>query len=238
MNINKIINLIENFAPPVTQENWDCSGYQILNKSINKDVKKVLLCLSFTENVIEQAITNGCDLIIAHHPLFFIPFNFNKNIPIYSAHTNLDKANGGTTDTLIKILGFNEAQKIGDFLRLVELQDGITLSDFINLVKVKLKIEHLKIVNNKNINGTTILNKIAFCAGSGTEFLTEAQNSGAYIFVTGDVKYHTALDSNVIIFDVGHFESERPVLNTIKELIKPLNVEVIIADEKSPFINY
>lgn len=230
MQVEEIVQKIEAIAPLETQESWDCSGWQIY---YSKDVKKVLLCLSVTQNIIEQAVEKNFDMIIAHHPLFLIPFEFNKTIPIYSAHTNLDKAEGGTTDTLIKILGFNKAQKIGDFLRLIDLKQEITLDYFINLIKQELDLKTLRVVNNFNRQN---IKKIAFCAGSGGDFLAEAQNV-ADAFVTGDVKYHTGLDSNVIIIDVGHFESEYPVLEEIKKLLGS-NIEVAFADEKSPFITY
>lgn len=233
MQIGEIVNLIENFAPLESQENWDCAGYQL--DFGKRDIKKVLLCVSVTENIINQAIEKHCDMIIAHHPLFFIPFSLNKDISVYSAHTNLDKADGGTTDSLIKLLGFSKAEKIGDFLRVVELQQEILLDAFINLLKDNLKLENIRVVNNFNKQK---ISKIAFCAGSGADFLNEAERASADIFVTGDVKYHQALESNVIIADVGHFESEHPVLVTIKELLEPLRIEVVIAEEKSPFINY
>jgi GTP cyclohydrolase I len=240
MNINKIINIIEFFAPPETQESWDCSGWIVDLRT--KEVKKVLLCLSVTENILAQAIAGRFDMIISHHPLFSVPLNFNKNIPIYCAHTNLDKAQGGTTDTLIDILGFNsnKAQNIlnidgGDFLRLVELEKEIPLDNFINNLKIKLNLKTLRVVNN--LNKQTV-KKIAFCAGSGADFAPAAREIGADILVTGDVKYHTALDSRVIITDIGHFESEHPVLNSLRNLLKNAELEVKIADEKSPFINY
>lgn len=237
MEVKKIIELIENFAPLELQESWDCSGWQI--KIAINDVKKVLLCLSVTQNIINQAVEKNCDLIISHHPLFFVQFAFNKGISIYSAHTNLDKADGGTTDTLIKDLGFGKAQKeileVGDFLRLTELKEEILLDDFVCLLKTKLNLENIRVVNNSNKQK---IKKIAFCAGSGADFIGEAQGLDADIIVTGDVKYHTALDNDIIIVDIGHFESERPVLKTIENLLKPLNIEVIIAYEKSPFINY
>lgn len=235
MEIKKITDLIENFAPLEFQEAWDCCGFQI--DFGQREIKKILLCLSVTQDIINQAVVGNFDMIIAHHPLFFIPFKFNKNIPIYSAHTNLDKAEGGTTDTLIEVVGLSEAQKIavGDFLRLVEFKEQIQLEDFVKLLKEKLNIENLRVVNNLN---QTKISIIAFCAGSGAEFLQEAEKAKADAFVTGDVKYHTALESNVIIIDAGHFESERPVLKTIKKILEPLNLEVVEADEKSPFINY
>lgn len=237
MEISKIIELIEKFAPLEFQESWDNSGSQI--DFGNKDVKKILLCLTITQNIINQAIEKKCDMIVSHHPLFFIPFSFNKNIPVYSAHTNLDKADGGTTDTLIELLNLNEVQKridkIGFFLRLVELEREISLDEFIKNLKEKLNLKNIKIVNNCDKQK---IKKIAFCAGSGADFVYEAEKIGADIFVTGDVKYHTALESNVIIADVGHFESEYPILGKIKSLLKPLGIEVVIATEKSPFINY
>lgn len=246
MEMKRITDLIENFAPLELQEAWDCSGWQI-SFGVEIDAKckvqnakgsnKILLCMSVTQDIINQAVAGNFDLIISHHPLFFTPFEFNKNIPIYSAHTNLDKAKGGTTDTLIEVLELDGAQKIaeGDFLRLVEIKEPIQLEYFIKLLKEKLNIENLRVVNNLN---ATKLSKIAFCAGSGADFLQAAENAKAEAIVTGDVKYHQALESNVIIIDVGHFESERPVLKTIKKILAPLNLEVMEADEKSPFINY
>lgn len=235
MEMNRITNLIENFAPLELQEAWDNCGFQV--DFGKREIKKILLCVSVTHDIINQAVAGNFDLIISHHPLFFIPFEFNKNISIYSAHTNLDKAKGGTTDTLIDILELNEAQKIaeGDFLRLIEIKEPIQLEDFIKLLKDKLNIENLRVVNNLNVKE---FSKIAFCAGSGMDFLKDAENAKADAIVTGDVKYHQALESNVIIIDVGHFESERPVLKTIKKILEPLNLEVMEADEKSPFINY
>lgn len=237
MDIKEITNLIEKFAPLELQESWDNCGFQIDLKI--KDIKKILVCLSVTENVINQAVEQDCNLIISHHPLFFIPFNFYRKFSVYSAHTNLDRTIGGTTDTLINLLDLNiqkfENLNNTDFPRTIDLKEEILLHDFIKLVKNKLNIETVRVVNNHN---KKTVKRITFCAGSGASFANEAQKLGADVFVTGDVKYHDALDSNVIIIDVGHFESERPVLKTIKNILEPLNLEVIIADEKSPFINY
>ena len=71
---------------------------------------------------------------------------------------------------------------------------------------------------------------IGFCAGSGSEFLEETK---AECFVTGDLKYHTVCETDKIVFDIGHFESE--IL--IKEKFKKITgIEGVFANEKSPFI--
>lgn len=238
MEIEKITNLIEEFAPLELQEGWDCCGFQIDLKK--KNINKILLCISATEQIINQAIEKNCDLIIAHHPLFFIPFSFNKGIQIYSAHTNLDRTAGGTTDTLISSLQLDcklisDEHKPHQFVRGIELKDKALLDNFTKILKEKLGLESLRVVNNHNKQK---IKRIVFCAGSGADFIEYAKQVDADVFVTGDVKYHTALDSDVIIIDVGHFESERPVLRTLEKLFKTLDIGVTIADEKSPFIIY
>lgn len=223
MNKYEIVKRLEEFAPPELAEDWDCSGW--IAETNKKEIHKIMLCLTVTEDIIRQAKAQNCDMIISHHPLFFVPTEW-KNIDIYSAHTNLDRTNGGTTDTLIKTLGLDVSQT-GDFLRYVE--KTLTLEE---LKKLLLKISpNLRYVNNRKVE---ILNKIAFCAGSGSEFIQEAYENGADALVTGDIKFHTALDSPIVLFDIGHFESEILVLQVFEKLLA--DVETIRADEKSPFI--
>ena len=64
-----IISKIEKYASLELAEPWDNSGWQI---NLNHDyTNKVLVALSMTKDVLEQAITNDCDLIITHHPMIF-----------------------------------------------------------------------------------------------------------------------------------------------------------------------
>ena len=223
MNKYEIVKRLEEFAPPELAEDWDCSGW--IAETNKKEIHKIMLCLTVTEDIIRQAKAQNCDMIISHHPLFFVPTEW-KNIDIYSAHTNLDRTNGGTTDTLIAALGF-EISQTEDFLRYVDKTLSVE-----ELKKLLLKISpNLRYVNNRKVE---ILNKIAFCAGSGSEFIEEALSNGADALVTGDVKFHTALESPMVIFDIGHFESEILVLQVFEKLLP--DVETIRADEKSPFI--
>lgn len=224
MNKYEIVKRLEEFAPPELAEDWDCSGW--IAETNKKEIHKIMLCLTVTEDIIRQAKAQNCDMIISHHPLFYVPTEW-KNIDIYSAHTNLDRTNGGTTDTLIKTLSL-EVSQTQDFLRYVN--KTLTVEE---LKKLLLKISpNLRYVNNKKVK---TLNKIAFCAGSGSEFIQEAYENEADALVTGDIKFHTALDSPIVLFDIGHFESEILVLQVFEKLLP--DVETIRADEKSPF-NY
>lgn len=229
MNKYEIIKRIEKFAPLETQEKWDCSGWLV--ETENQDIKKIMLCLTVTDDVVRQAREQNCDMIVSHHPLFNVSIKY-KNIDIYCAHTNLDRAKGGTTDTLIKTLGlakFIVANSGGGFVRYINYETS--LQDFVKRLK---KISpHLRYVNNK---GVTKLKRIAFCAGSGTEFIQEAFENGADALVTGDLKFHTALDSPIVVFDIGHFEGEILALPVFEQIIGD-KVEFVYAKEKSPFIS-
>lgn len=236
MNKYEIIKKIENLAPPETADSWDCVGF--MAETRKQEVSKIMLCLTPTDDIIAQAREKHCDMIISHHPMFtinchpeLVSESYVPNIDIYSAHTNLDKAHGGTTDTLIKTLGFTMSfQDESEYLRYVEFQQPAEISEI--LQKLRKISPNLRYVNNKKIAN---LKRIAFCAGSGSEFIKEAKENGADALVTGDLKFHIALDSEIVVFDIGHFDSEILILPVLKGLIGE-GVEVVFADEQSPFI--
>ena len=223
MDKYEIVRKIEEFAPLETQEKWDCSGWGVVND--NLEVHRVLFALTVTDKIIQQAVEKNCDMIISHHPLFYVPLGWN-HFNIYCAHTNLDKAEGGTTDTLIKKLGFTKTDNF-EFVRIVRLQKPITVT------KLKQKLltisPKLRYINNNNVE---TIQSIGFCAGSGSEFINEVDTDA---FVTGDLKFHTALEANQVVFDIGHFESEIFAPEILKE-ITGVGEKGVIADEKSPFI--
>ena len=227
MKKREIVRKIEQFAPLETQEKWDCSGWLV--ETENQDIEKIMLCLTVTDDIVRQAREQNCDMIISHHPLFTVPLLY-KNIDIYCAHTNLDRAQGGTTDTLIKTLGLDQfivANSGEGFTRYINYETS--LQNFVE--RLKTISPHLRYVNNQ---GITELKRIAFCAGSGTEFIQEAFENGADALVSGDLKFHTALDSPIIVFDIGHFESEILVLPVFEQIIGD-SVEFVYAKETSPF---
>lgn len=221
MNKYEIVRKIEEFAPLETQEKWDASGWIV--ELANNEVNKIMFALTITDKVFEQAVTQNCDMIISHHPLFFVPLEYRK-INMYCAHTNLDRAEGGTTDLIIKKLGLKKSYN-DDFVRVVELEKPISVEELKNkLLKISPKLRY---VNNYDAQE---VQNIGFCAGSGSEFIGQTD-----AFVTGDLKFHTALDAKKVVFDIGHFESEIFAPELLRE-ITGVGEKGVIADEKSPFI--
>lgn len=222
MNKFDLVKRLEEFAPLDTQEVWDCSGWAVITKGT--EVQKIMLALTVTDDVVAQAKSKRCDMIISHHPLFFVPMEYS-DINIYCAHTNMDKAVGGTTDTLISELGLKPYETVDEFVRIVKLDKPVSVDYFSDELR---KISpNLRYVNNQSAKE---IQTIGFCAGSGSEFINSTKTDA---FVTGDLKFHTALDSKIVVFDIGHFESEILILPKFKEI---LGIDVIYAKERSPFI--
>ena len=222
MNKYEIIKRIEEFAPLENQEAWDASGWVI--DLPEAEVNKVMFALTVTPQVYNQAVQKGCDLIISHHPLFYVPYDYRR-INIYCAHTNLDKAQGGTTDLILNALHL-QGKQYNDFVRIADLENEYSV-EFMKLKLLPIS-PHLRIVNNYKVR---TIKTVAFCAGSGSEFIEEVPCDA---FVTGDLKYHTAVESTKVIYDIGHFESEILAVPFLKEL-SGVGDKGIIADEESPF---
>lgn len=117
VNAQMIIQLLTDLAPQSYAYDWDNVGVQA--GSLDTEVNKVLLTLDINSKVLKEAENKNCNMIISHHPVIFDDINsindqnptgklliesIKKNILLYSAHTNLDVANGGLNDYLGKLL--------------------------------------------------------------------------------------------------------------------------------------
>jgi len=118
MKISKIISALEQKAPPSLQETYDNAGLIVGNP--NTEIKKALITVDATEEVVDEAITIGAGLIIAHHPIIFAGLKklnganyvertvikaIKHDIAIYAIHTNLDNIIAGTNSYLANLLG-------------------------------------------------------------------------------------------------------------------------------------
>ena len=229
MKVKDIIKEMEKLAPPFLKESYDNVGLMVGDEE--KEVKKILLALDCTKEVINEAISNNIDLIITHHPLIFrkpsrivmgdlqgekIISLIKNDISLYSSHTNLDTVKGGINETIVKMLGFGESKIIDEVKnpeykgsgigRIVKLSEEKTPQDIIDLVKKKLNVNNLRVVI-----GDKLISKIAIINGSGQDYFGDAVRYGADCIITGDTTYHYASDykeMGITIIDPGHFKTE------------------------------
>jgi dinuclear metal center YbgI/SA1388 family protein len=118
MNISEIISHLETIAPPAYQEHYDNCG--LLTGSYNRECSGVLISLDTTEEVVREAISKKCNLIVAHHPIIFgglkkitgnnyvektIIAAIKNDISIYAIHTNLDNVFHGVNGKMADKLG-------------------------------------------------------------------------------------------------------------------------------------
>lgn len=250
--IKDIIRIMEEFAPKTLKEDFDNVGLMVGDR--NKEVKKILLALDCTLDVIKEAKEKSVDLIITHHPLIFrkpssittdtligkkIIELIKNDISLYSSHTNLDSAENGLNETIVNLLGYstNELIEVNKMARndneglgrIVRLEDFIKLEDLIEDIKEKLNVKSLKVVK-----GCEKVKNIAIINGSGSDFFEKAYKKGADCIITGDTTYHYASDYKelgVSIIDTGHFSSEWIVfLEVINKLTDKLqDIEILIS---------
>ena len=121
--VREVIQIIEDFAPPCYQESYDNSGMQV--GDVNYKLTGILLCIDVTEDVVEEAIIIGANLIISHHPLIFggikrlsgsnyiekaIIKAIKYDISIYSCHTSIDNVSLGVSFKMGEKIGLTHMQ--------------------------------------------------------------------------------------------------------------------------------
>ncbi len=234
-----VLRVIESLAPTDLAEKWDNVGLQVGRR--DWPVRMIWVALDPLPDVVAAACKKDVDLIITHHPLIFNPLksiDFGNPIgsiiqtaarhqtAIFTMHTNLDSAVGGTNDILADKIGLKNLKILGNVLesdekrggpgRIGELEHPMKLSQFAKMIKEKLKINILKIAGKPNLR----ISKAALCTGSGSSLMNDFISSGAQVYISGDLRYHDArvVESlNLSLIDIGHFSSEHLVVDVLAD---------------------
>ena len=232
MTFYELYNKIDALYPKSLSCEWDNDGIMCMVYP-NARVKKVLVSLDITEDVVDFAIKEGFDTIISHHPLVFKSQKsmsiesytqrkliklIKANINVMSFHTRLDAGSNGVNDTLCKALGYNDAiiDEIDPIGRIVVLDEVKTLSDFANSVKDKLGSPMVLCSGNKEVK------RIYIVGGDGKDLIDAAIVNGADTLLTGRASYNTMIDAKdmgINIIEAGHFYTENPVCTTIERIV-------------------
>lgn len=240
--IRDIVEFTESFAPFDTAASFDNVG--LLVGSENTEVKKALLALDITAEVVKEAKEKEAQLIISHHPVIFNPLKSmdSKSVPYLLAqnslsalclHTNLDIAiNTGVNLCLANAL---ELQNItfyeGEFLVSGTLKEEISAEDFAKKAKKALNAQFVTCtLKDKKVKN------IFMCSGAGGSEFMRAVEMGADAFITGEAHHHNYLESiheNVPLIVAGHFETEDIVINPLKEKLQKNFPEVEFIKSKS-----
>jgi len=237
-SVDDIALFLDHFAPPTLAESWDNVGLLIGHRQ--QPVERLMTCLTVTPASAAEAIAAGANLIVSHHPL---PFRALKRltsdtsegrilleliaarVAIFSPHTAFDSA----------IQGIN--QRLADGLQLVDvaplvpadepgqgagragrLSKPSSLLELSERVKTLLSIDNLQFVGDRDAP----LAKVGVACGSAGEFLGPAQAAGCQCLVTGEVRFHTALEAESLGMSLvlaGHFASERFAVEQLADVL-------------------
>lgn len=249
-----IIAFMEQVAPNELAEDYDNVGLLIGNREAA--VKNILLCLDITTSSVREAMASHADMIITHHPVIFkslktlvegepkanLIYPMIKNgISVYAAHTNLDFAVSGVNTHLANVLGLKALENIGEGPGKTGLLEcELSLKEFIGHVKSALDVPFVRIVGGSDKG----IRKVAVFCGSFDDDLEAVTRTNADVLVTGDLKYHTAIDAieaGICVIDAGHFNTEKIVLPALETALKDnfTDIEVhYFQNEQDPFKTY
>lgn len=232
MKMKDLMCAMECIAPVSSAEEWDNPGLLVGDEE--GEVRGVVLCVDATPAVVDFAEKVGANVILSHHPLMFggvkrlteggyegalLRRLIRKDMMMFAAHTNLDKAPGGVEDCLAEALGV-ECEGGGEpFLRC----GSVGLHKVGQLVRrVRERISEQAVFYG---DAEAEIDGVALSCGGGGEFFRRAHEQGANVFITGEMKHHERIEAQGLGMQVilaGHEESERVVLEPLKERLEAL----------------
>ncbi len=229
--LSRIVEIADKLFPFDSAEEWDNCGIQIGNP--DRQITAVAFSLDSTPRAIEFARKNSCELLITHHPVLTEPVlrimpdrlpgrtlltAARMDIDILSLHTNLDAAPGGLNDGLASLLNLQEVFTPfpARCARIGRLAQPMTIDTLAQKICQDLGISHVRVVRAMECEVQTV-----FCAsGSGMGYLRDALNYKADVLVTGDVRYHAALEAlelGMPVIDAGHYGTEKAAVSILLE---------------------
>ena len=218
VKIYQVVDALEHYAPLPLQEGYDNAGLQVgLTEAV--EVSGALLCLDVTEDVVDEAIRKGCNLIVSHHPLIFrklarisdenyvqrtVRKAIKNDITIVSMHTNMDAAKGGVNFKIAEKLGLRNLRFFGgekeiDGVKGGEGVIGDITDETDTLHADGIAADDLVLMLRERFQAECVqcnqllrrpIRKVALCGGAGSFLLDAAIAAGADAFITGEMHYH------------------------------------------------
>ncbi|HEY4310712.1 MAG TPA: Nif3-like dinuclear metal center hexameric protein [Pirellulales bacterium] len=232
VTVDDIARFLDAFAPLRLAEPWDNVGLLLGDRQL--PVARIMTCLTVTGATAAEAVKHNADLIVVHHPLPFTALKrittdtadgrslwtlARAGISIFSPHTAFDSAPEGINQRLAAGLDLNDIEPLTTRLEDVDgrrlgagrwgrFPQAVPLSKVAERLKAFLGVERVQLVGDAQSPVT----KIAVACGSAGELLADARRAECECFVTGETRFHTALEAEAMgmaMILVGHYASER-----------------------------
>lgn len=249
MKLSEIIHVIEKTAPKGQAASWDNCGVQVAPSAPldSVDVTHMALCLDPTPQSVQKALDAGAQCVLSHHPLLMQPrlpakadayhrvlsLLFRRDATLYAAHTSLDINPFGPAGWLARELkltdtalleptgilpeGCPHAGEVCGFGVVGNLPTPVTLAELLEKLGQHIALDAATLCGPQPER----VSRVAYCTGSGSSMMGGAAKLGADIFITGDVKYHSALESPLCMLDVGHHSLEEEMMRRFATELTP-----------------
>lgn len=224
MTVQDVLWALDQAFPFALAEEWDNVG--LLLGDARREVSGCVVALDATEEALDFARARGANLLVTHHPVLFrarkrlveedVEARFlcraiREGVSLIAAHTNFDNAPGGMNDCLATALGLNNVLSLEGGLRVGKAEAG----DWAQRVQERLQTP-------VRVYGSPVGMRVAVCGGAGGEFWKIALAAGADVYVTGEIRYHEALEamqSGLCVLEAGHGPTERVGLAALAQKI-------------------
>ena len=251
MRLAAFLAAMEQIAPKELALGFDNPGYLIGTEKA--EIARVLVALDCTPAVADEAAQGGYDLVLTHHPLFFhavkhiLPDDpetaaayrlLRHGVGLFAAHTNLDAAEGGVSQTLAETVGITGIERFSE--------NGIGC---VGALATPMRLDELAALAYERLgapvrytgDGARWITRAAAVGGAGGSEILPARAAGAEAFLTGECAHHDALSADVCGLSViacGHYETERIVLPGLIRRLQTITNDVqyqLAHSDHSPF---
>ena len=242
MKVSELYAHLSSKIPSSLSCDWDNDGLMCCPDG-EKEVKRVLVTLDITAEAIEKARSEGCEVILSHHPLIFKGIKsvtqdncvsakvidlIKIGISAFSFHTRLDALKGGVNDVLAEVLGVKNTLPFGAdgeaIGRVGTLDAPMSLEAFAASVRDRLGAPAVLCADA----GKEVY-KVALLGGSGGDDIAAAIASGADTYVSGRLGYHEMTDAaelGINLIEAGHFYTEYPVCKVLEALVREADAKI------------
>jgi dinuclear metal center YbgI/SA1388 family protein len=211
----EVLEAFEDLWPASLAESWDATG--LVAGRPDRPVRRIHFAVDPVQDVVEEAVAAGAQLLVTHHPLLLRGVNsvaatgfkgraihtlIEGGCALLTAHTNADSAVGGVSDVIADILGLQEVAPLAPAAgglpeegigRVGRLPQPLTLGEFAARVFGAMPA----VAGGVRVAGERdgIVRTVAVCGGAGDSLFDEVRASGADVYVTADLRHHPASEA-------------------------------------------
>ena len=252
--VQQVYEVMQRLAPPELAEHWDNPGLLV---DCGGNVRRVLVTLDITPEVVAEAAAKQCTVIVAHHPVIFdplkklgpqdVPFRLVRaGISAICMHTNLDAAAGGVNEVLADIFGMQDPEPFAGGCGRVGSIEPITVPQLARKAQQELAArcnapDVGPAVQVKFADTGKPVRRLAVISGAGGSLFEEVVAVGADCLLTGEANHHHACDAKRLglsLIAAGHYATEFPVTAAVAEKLRAAlpGVEVLVSTaNKDPY---